>query len=152
FHRVATSIREKVKGNRGIGFREGHVDADADANYNPADDVYDVPTFDYGRTPNQRDTLIHESFHAWRDLMGQKVDTAGGPVSTTAVQDEAMAYIVGSLFTIYDTTPKGQKPKPPYWTPQSRVFKESYEIAKSIMNKSKAVVSAADTAVLRSAI
>src|SRR5262245_54920836 len=116
FTAVVGAIQRKAAGGRGIGFRVGHVAADAAAQYDPDDNVIDVRGYDYGVTAFERGAIVHECFHAWRDVMGARVRTVrGGSVSTTALTDEAMAYLVGALFTNYDTTPPGGAVSRPWW-------------------------------------
>src|SRR5262245_27417053 len=116
FTAVAGAIQRKAAGGKGIGFRTGHVKPGAAAQYDPDANVIDVRGYDYGTTAFERDTLVHECFHAWRDIMGSKVRTTrGGLVSTAALTDEAMALLVVALFTNYDTTPPGRPVTPPWW-------------------------------------
>src|SRR5262249_18429461 len=148
---VALAIVMKASFGWGIGFRTGHVAANADAQYDPAADVIDVTSFAYGTTAGDRDSIVHECFHAWRDEIGAKVPTAAGSVSTTALTDEAMAYLVGALFTNYDTTPAGQTPTLPAWT-SDPVYAEAHRIAPSLMGVKNPVVSAADVTSLKDKI
>src|SRR5687768_11025572 len=69
FSKVELAIKDKAAGNKGVGFRTGKVAADADAGYAPSADVFDVPGWDYGTQVYQRQALIHESIHAYLDLI-----------------------------------------------------------------------------------
>src|SRR5262249_47661069 len=120
-------------GRGGIGFRTGKVPDHADASYDANDNVFVVSSYDYGKTAGDRDSLVHESFHAWRDAVGAKVPTPKGTVSTTALTDEAMAYVVGALFTNYDTTPAGQTPKTPSWATTNAIYGEAHRIAAELI-------------------
>jgi hypothetical protein len=152
FSAVALAIVLKPQFHRGIGFRTGHVAADADAQYDPADDVIDVPNYAYGTTTGDRDSIVHECFHAWRDAVGAKAPTATGSVATTALTDEAMAYIVGALFTNYDLTPAGRAPTMPYWATAGTIYAEAHRIAATLMGVKNPVVSAADVTALKDKI
>jgi len=152
FTAVALAIQRKAAGGRGIGFRVGQVGADADAQYDPADDVIDVRSYDYGTTAGDRDSLIHECFHAWRDVMGARVHTVrGGAISTTALTDEAMAYLVGALFTNYDTTPPGGWVRSPDWA-SDPVYAEAHRVALPLTWAKTPVVSAEDARCLKAKI
>src|SRR5262245_19684628 len=129
FTAVALAIQRKAAGGRGIGFRTGHVEPDAAAQYDPDANVIDVRSYDYGTTAFERGALVHECFHAWRDVMGARVRTVrGGAVSTTALTDEAMAYLAGALFTNYDTTLPGRPVTPPWWA-SDPLFAEAHRVA-----------------------
>jgi hypothetical protein len=129
FAAVIGAIQRKAAGGKGIGFRVGQVEDDADAQYDPAANVIDVRGYDYGTTAGDRDSLIHECFHAWRDIMGARLRTInGGYVSTTALTDEAMAYLVGALFTNYATTPPRGSVRAPSWA-SAGVYAEAHRVA-----------------------
>src|SRR5262245_50263995 len=141
FSVVTLALKVKPASRGRIGFRTGKVAADADAQYDPDDNVIDVPSFDYGKTAGDRDSLVHECFHAWRDSVGGKVPLpSGGAVATTALTDEAMAFLVGALFTNYDTTPPGKTPMLPPWA-SDPAYAEAHRIAPSLMGVKNPVVS-----------
>lgn len=149
FTAVALAIERKATGGRGIGFRTGQVPDNADAAYDPDADVIDVPGYGYGTTPFQRAGLIHECFHAWRDVMGAQVRSVNGNLlSTTALTDEAIAYLVGALFTNYDTTPPGMPVRPPWWT-NDPLYAEAYRVALPLTWAKTPVVSAHDARSLK---
>ena len=152
FSIVSMAIVLKATVSWGVGFRTGQVAADADAQYDPADNVIDVPNYSYGTTTGDRDSIVHECFHAWRDAVGAKAPTATGSVATTALTDEAMAYLVGALFTNYDTTPAGSAVTLPYWATAGTIYAEAHRIAASLMGVKSPVVSAADVTTLKDKI
>ena len=100
--------------------------------------------------------LVHESIHAWLDIRMPKVRSIGtaamkGMLTTTKATDEAVAYLGGILFYIYDNTPSGSKPTiPADWN--NSIFIEAWRIAVSIMSRPGAVVSAKDVASLKKII
>src|SRR5262249_2753013 len=94
-----------------VGFVGGLNTKKAEAAYHRNANVIHVPfDDDYGKTDAQRNALIHECVHAWRDLMGRKVPSQEGPVGTGVLTEEAMAYVAAALFTLHDVTPKGVTP------------------------------------------
>jgi hypothetical protein len=106
FSKVTLAIKEKAAGNKGLGFRTGKVPADADAGYDPEDDVFDVPGWDYGTQVYQRQAIVHEAIHAYLDVI---------KLSAAALMEEAIAYVGGLLFHIHDKTAAGKTPKVPWW-------------------------------------
>jgi hypothetical protein len=146
FNLVANAIMSKWVGGQGVGFRTGHVSPNAAAQYDPGDDVIDVTGLAYGVPAFERQALVHESFHAWRDVMGAKVPGNGrnllaskaagyrGMVNTAALQDEAMAYVTGALFNIYDTTSGPKAPTVPWWATGTGPYAVAHTIATSIWN------------------
>src|SRR5262249_24373382 len=77
FNLVAAAIMSKWVGGQGVGFRTGQVASNAAAQYDPDADVIDVTSLAYGVVPFDRQALVHECFHAWRDIMGAKVPGGG---------------------------------------------------------------------------
>jgi hypothetical protein len=164
FNLVANAIMSKWVGGSGVGFRTGHVSANAAAQYDPDDDVIDVTGLAYGVLPFERQALVHESFHAWRDIMGPKVPGGGrdlltakaagyrGMVKTTALQDEAMAYVTGALFNIYDTTSGPRYPTAPWWATGTGVYAVAYGIANSIWNTKGVTLKDADVKAMTDAV
>src|SRR5262249_29470665 len=74
FNHVNMGIYMKAAGHGfGVGFRPGQVSAGAAAEYDPNDNVIDVPSYNYGTTAFERMTIIHECAHAWRDALGPKI-------------------------------------------------------------------------------
>src|SRR5262245_60909106 len=146
FNLVASAIMSKWAGGQGVGFRTGHVSPEFAAQYNPDADVIDVTSLAYGVPPFERQLLVHECFHAWRDIMGPKVPGHGrdltaakavgksGLVKTTALQEEAMAYVTGALFHIHDTTPVRQAPTFPPWATGTGPQPGAHTNAHSIWN------------------
>jgi hypothetical protein len=156
FRWVAHAVVTKQLNNKGIGFRFGHVDPSASAQYDPDENLFDFPDTNYGLTPFQRRSIIHEAVHAWLDLRIPEVQTDRDAVLRAlrmkpAVMDEAAAFVADSLFHIYDTTPARSMPIPPYWVSEQHRA-EAYRIAVSIMNNPGAVVAEADATALEKAI
>src|SRR5262245_54472848 len=69
-----------------------------------------------------------------RDLMAAKAVGQSGLVKTTALQEEAMAYLTGALFHIHDTTPVRQAPTVPPWATGTGTYGVAHTIANSIWN------------------
>jgi hypothetical protein len=151
FNLVSSAIMSKWVGGKGVGFRLGQVPKDAGAAYDPDADMIEVLSWGFGVTPYDRQALVHESFHAWRDIWGAKVPGKSGMVTTLALMDEAMAYLAGVLFHIHDTTPVGAAPKPPSWM-FDNIYAEAYLIAESIWNTRGGVVSDEAAASLMEAV
>jgi hypothetical protein len=144
FSKVTLAIKEKAAGNKGLGFRTGKVPADADAGYDPEDDVFDVPGWDYGTQVYQRQALVHEAIHAYLDLISS---------NTTALTDEAIAYVGGMLFHIHDTTAAGATPTAPAWATVAGVsVTEAFRIASGLFTSGSTVVSDADAKSMRDTI
>ncbi len=151
FNLVASAIMSKWVGHKGIDFRTGQVPAGAGAAYDPDADAIDVPGFGFGATAWERMALIHECFHAWRDVMGPKVPGKGGPVTTLAVKDEAMAYITGELFTIHERAATGAAPSVPDWATEDP-HAGAFMIAESIWRTKAAVVPASSAKLMYEAV
>jgi hypothetical protein len=116
--------------------------ATADAGYSPGDNVYDVPNWNYGTTAYQRQAIIHESIHAYLDLIKSK---------QTALKEEALAYVGGVLFHLHDTTPAGQTPTLPSWA-RPAIYQEAFRIASGLYTSGSTKVSAADAISMRNKI
>jgi hypothetical protein len=124
FPQVAAALKEAK-----INFLIGEVDEGAEAQYDPSDDVIKLKRYDYGKQLAEEQALIHECFHAWRDIQGKKVLNDDGEEETTyAVTDEAMAYITGALFVIHKVgTTSGS------WGAWGPIFSEAHRIAKTLV-------------------
>jgi hypothetical protein len=135
----------------------GNVAAGAGASYDPATNTYHFKDMTFGQTASDGEDAVHESVHAWLDLRMPKVRTTMDAVkrltlTTTAVTDEAVAYVAGALYYLYRTTPAGGNPKKPWWATAGSDFGAGYDIALKIMNKPGAVVASADVKALKTAI
>jgi len=84
---------------------------------------------DVGVTPGGRRTIAHESLHAYFDCVGAWGELGLYPQGTPGIQDEAMAYVFGALFSIDYEWRVNKVPnyRPPGSPPP--VFSESYRIA-----------------------
>ena len=112
---------------RGAGFRirTGGVAPGADATYQPANNTFSFPNAGYGQTAFQRMSIIHEATHAMRDSQGRRIQTSLGPRTTTAVSDEAAAFIAGALFHIFDTA----STTAPSWATPGSIFETAHNLA-----------------------
>jgi hypothetical protein len=142
FGLVGLAIFWKQLGFSGIGFRVGQVAATADAGYSPGDNVYDVPNWNYGTTAYQRQAIVHESIHAYLDIIKSR---------KTALTEEALAYIAGVLFHLHDTTPAGKTPTLPSWA-RPAIYQEVFRIASGLFTSGSTRVSADDANSMRDAI
>jgi hypothetical protein len=143
FSQVSLLIKQKAAGGKGIGFRKGHVAADADAGYDSGDNVFDVPGWDYGTQVYQRQAIVHEAIHAYLDVI---------KLSTAALMEEAIAYVGGLLFHIHDKTAAGKTPKVPWWVKGDALYKEAFRIASDLFTSGSTAVSAADAKSMRDAV
>jgi hypothetical protein len=132
-----------------IGFRTEHVPEHAGAAYRPENDLnlIDVPTYDFGKDPADsfgRYALIHESVHAWYDI---EMD---GPIG---VWEEAIAYIAGTLFSLYyePRTGPGKTPTVPSWA-SSSVYATAFRISLALMGNANSMVPATEVVTLEAAI
>lgn len=121
--------------------------------------------YDYGLSdPFQKETLVHECFHCWRDLTGRSAPSLpNSSIRTTKLTDEAMAYLVGSLYTVRSTTKAGATPVAPSWAPGSAstntglnqliddLNSEAFRIAASMWTSKSSKVSPADVKSLKDA-
>jgi hypothetical protein len=96
---------------------------------------YSVPSATYGMQPVDKLCLIHESTHAIADWIY-------GPFVESDTLDEAAAYIAGALYGEYAGIATGGPPQ----------FGQATQIAQSIMNQPGAMISAQDTANIRTTI
>jgi hypothetical protein len=101
-----------------------------------------VPSWAYGTTPEERHSLIHESVHAYFDLLKR---------NTNAVNEEAVAYVAGLLFHIYDTTGNGT-PVQPSWAKKDNVHKEAWALAEKLVTTKSTVLTWYEVFDLRNAI
>jgi len=155
FGAVSGNLARKQFGLPGVGIRFGQVPSGADAAYDPGDDVFDLTDANYGTTAYERAVIIHESAHAWLDIRMPMGPTVQEKVirkyfyTTAWFMDEATAYVAGELFNLYDTTRAGAAPTTPSWATDAHSLDGiAHRIAKSIMNRPGAHVSAADLATL----
>jgi hypothetical protein len=105
---------------------------DAAAGYNYPTNRFLFPGEEFGATPNEQSTLVHESVHAMRDIRY----SGSSSTSATWAEDEATAYVAGALFKVY-AFPKEERSRYP-------LFAQAYEIADVLKDKPGAVVSDAD--------
>lgn len=164
FMAVWAALMPRPEGQPGIDILFGPWKPGEDAEYQPGVNAFKFRHSNYGTTPYQRQALIHECVHAWHDV---RVPRAGPNreilMQTKHLRSEAMAYVAGCLFDIYDRTPAGGTPTvpdwatEPEWTPEqlpteSSVLSNAYRIALSIRNQPHAAVVQSDLATLEVAI
>jgi hypothetical protein len=82
------------------------ISADAEAEYDAGTHTMWFRRDTYGRTPDERATILHESTHALRDIMASPVFSKDGLYGSRIAgqlhfDNEAAAYIASSLFYIY---------------------------------------------------
>jgi hypothetical protein len=153
FSFVALALLPKPQGQHGFSIRVGHVNPNAEATYQPANNTFDFPTANYGTTPFQRSSIIHECVHALRDCFGGQLRTSTGLIRTLSLSDEAAAYVAGALFHINDTTPAGAPtPSAPPWTQGDVVFGNAHTIAVKHWKTRGYAVDPSDAKNLRDAI
>jgi hypothetical protein len=135
FSYVALALVPKPSGARGLSIAVGHMNPLAAATYAPLINTYRLPRANYGITPFERMTILHESVHALRDSMGRTVPTSTGHAVTRAVSDEAAALVAGALFFILDAGPRSASDTTPTWA-QSGVYSNAMSLALQILQES----------------
>jgi hypothetical protein len=144
----------------GIKIDFGNVKPGAAASYHAPSNTLRFPDRFYGQDEYGRQTIIHECTHAYIDARVPRrvINGANGTLIATDFRamtrdltSEAVAYVAGHLFHIYDTTPQGQRPTAPWWAtpPCSAILATAFDIASRIMNQPAAVVSATDVKQLK---
>src|SRR5262245_24275874 len=150
---VLASLNDFQAGKKGIKIDFGHVSPGGMASYDAKQNVIQLPKNpDFGVSMKHRVGLLHECIHAWLDLRMPKVlpkdPKAAAALQTTELSDEAVAYVAGALFYIYEYQPNESNPKlPDTWVVP--IFIEAHRIALKIMNKAGAIVSKDDADVLK---
>lgn len=146
-------------GRPGLNIEFGPSPSGGAASYYPATNTFYFRYWYWGFKPFERQAIIHEATHAWLDMLATirkpaDVLPATKWMRTTTLTSEAIAYMAGLLFAIYDTTPPGRTPTVPDWvaTAIPPVFRIAYDIAVKIKDKPGAVVPAADVTELKEAI
>jgi hypothetical protein len=144
----------------GIKIDFGNVKRGASATYDAPSNTLRFPDRFYGQDEYGRQGIIHECTHAYIDARVPRrvINGANGTLIATNFRamtrdltSEAVAYVAGLLFHIYDTTPQGQRPTAPWWAtpPCPPILATAFDIASRIMNQPAAVVSATDVKQLK---
>jgi hypothetical protein len=149
---VALALLSPPKPGHGLFIRVDRMPPNREAQYLSATNTYLVPSANYGATPFQRMTLIHESVHALRDAAGRKVRTTTGLSSTLALSDEAAAILAGALFYIFDNTPVGTTPTTPSFATGTGVFGVAFQLALKMRTQMGFAVNPQDAKSLRDAV
>ena len=138
YQRVADALRE---GSIGVGL--GNVPSGAAAAFDSDENLFEFPDGGFGLTlASDQGTIIHEATHAMKSLLYPfKV---GWTVADT--QDEAAAYVAGSLYMFYIGKSFTGAPGAPL------VFVKADQIARSIQDQKAAIVSARDEGHLRAVV
>jgi hypothetical protein len=136
FSYVALALVSKPSATSGLSITIGKMNPHAAATYDPLTNTYRFPRANYGGTPFERMTILHESVHALRDSMGRTIPTGTGRAVTRAVSDEAAALVAGALFFILDAGPTSASDTTPTWA-QSSVFSNAMSLALQILQDSK---------------
>ena len=132
FSYVALALISPPKGATGIKFVVGGLSPHAAANYDPVFNTFKFPRPDYGSTPFERMTILHECVHTLRDSLGKKMLTNKGPIATRAVSDEAAALVAGALFFLLEAGPTSATATTPDWA-QSGVYSNAMSLALQIL-------------------
>jgi hypothetical protein len=123
-----------VKGS--IGVRIGGVPDGAAATFDPSENVFNFLNGTNGSLLSNQGVMVHESTHAMKSLLYPF--RVGWTVADT--QDEAAAYVAGSLYMIYAGAPYNSPTLP---------YAKADQIARSIQGKKGAIVPARDEGHLR---
>jgi hypothetical protein len=135
--RITVRVSQSAKGAEATLLPAG-----AEAVYKPEDKTLWFPNNSYGLSPLDRGYILHECTHALRDIMAgfnQKSDGLyGSKIAGQLRRDnEAAAYIAGSLFYFYDNAAE--------WPPKGeRVFSVANSIARKIKDQKGARVDETD--------
>ncbi|WP_342362181.1 hypothetical protein [Terrarubrum flagellatum] len=131
----------------GIGIKVGKQQAGASASYvNPKNTLSFPPDYS-GALPRVRKDIVHECTHALHDIWGGgRWWSERGSAITTGTENEAAAYIAGSLYVTYEAG------FPVKSLSDDPIFQLAYDIAGRISGKSGARVDLRDEMQLRQAI
>jgi hypothetical protein len=135
FSYVALALVSAPKGVTGISFAVGGLSPHAAATYDPVHNLFRFPNANYGSTPFERMTILHECVHTLRDSLGKKMLTKSGPIATRAVSDEAAALVAGALYFLVETGPTSATATTPSWA-QSGVYSNAMSLALQILQSS----------------
>src|SRR5262249_18727791 len=105
------------------------------------EDLFKVPTYAFGQDEYERQALIHESVHAYYDIIGK---------DTLALWDESIAYLAGALFSLYYERP-GAAPAVPSWR-TGGVCPAAFRIALPVYGQANRFVSPTDGYKLETAV
>jgi hypothetical protein len=99
FGLVALAIyHREMDGRTGIGFTDVGTQNGISASYNPIPNTFEVSSFAYGATDYEENGLIHESVHAWHDIVSGT--PYGATKKTPKLKEEALAFLVAAVVTL----------------------------------------------------
>ena len=145
---VALALLSKATFNSGFNVRVGGMGAGAEATYQPKTNTFTFPSVNYGDTPFQRMTMLHECVHALRDAYGVHLNTSLGPVKTFSLSDEAAAYLAGAIFYMYDNNTAVR----PAFAQNVAVYGAAHDLAVKVFNSAGFAVNPTDAKILKDAI
>ncbi len=139
-----------------LSIKLGEMPKDVAAQYDPTNDAFLFPTASYGLNIYERMTILHECVHAVRDSKGYKVRTLEMRRATTAVTDEAAAYLAGALFYIFESSLTQQSIlTTEQWTKVDPLFGVAHRVALKVATTKAYLcheISSEDAAALRNAV
>jgi len=128
--------------------RAGQMTAGAEAEYQKDERTIMLPRDPYGVDAKERGAIVHECTHALRHvLFSSPYSKEGGPrhdsnmLGQLHFDNEAVAYIAGSLYHLYETKKD--------WADLSPVIREANVIARTLEGKVGATVDEGAFATLR---
>jgi hypothetical protein len=115
---LALALLSPASDQQGIQISVAKQDKGVAAHYDPDTNVLSLRTYNFGYTPKERMTIVHEFTHA-------VIDEFGTSPTTRAVDHEIASYIASFLYNVYSSAdpangPYGYEPPRPRTPSSSR--------------------------------